>query len=34
VVFAAAMLGERVEPTALLGGVAVVGGVLLTRRRR
>jgi drug/metabolite transporter (DMT)-like permease len=34
VVFAALMLGERVEPTALAGGAAVVTGVLLTRRPR
>jgi drug/metabolite transporter (DMT)-like permease len=32
VIFAAILLSERVEWTALLGGVAVVGGVLLTRR--
>lgn len=33
VLAAALMLGERVEPTAVMGGVAVVAGVLLTRRR-
>jgi drug/metabolite transporter (DMT)-like permease len=32
VVSAAVFLGERVEWTAILGGVCVVGGVLLTRR--
>jgi drug/metabolite transporter (DMT)-like permease len=34
VVFAALILGERVESTSLAGGAAVVAGVLLTRRRR
>jgi drug/metabolite transporter (DMT)-like permease len=34
VLFAALLLGERVEPTALAGGLAVIGGVLLTRRRK
>jgi drug/metabolite transporter (DMT)-like permease len=32
VLAAAILLGERVEGTALLGGIAVVAGVLLTRR--
>ncbi len=32
VLFAALLLGERVEGTALVGGVAVVAAVLLTRR--
>ncbi len=32
VIFAALLLSERVEWTAILGGVAVVAGVLLTRR--
>jgi drug/metabolite transporter (DMT)-like permease len=32
VVSAAVFLGERVEWTAIAGGVAVVAGVLLTRR--
>jgi len=30
---AALLLGERVAVTSLVGGVAVVAGVLLTRRR-
>ena len=34
VLFAALLLAERVEWTALVGGVAVVAGVLLTRRAR
>jgi drug/metabolite transporter (DMT)-like permease len=34
VMFAALILGERVEVTALLGGVAVIAGVVLTRRRQ
>lgn len=34
VLAAAVMLGEHVEWTSLVGGVAVAGGVLLTRRHR
>jgi drug/metabolite transporter (DMT)-like permease len=32
VVAAAVLLAERIEPTAVLGGLAVIGGVVLTRR--
>jgi drug/metabolite transporter (DMT)-like permease len=34
VLFAALLLGERVEVTALVGGIAVIAGVVLTRRRQ
>jgi drug/metabolite transporter (DMT)-like permease len=34
VLAATLLLGERVALTSVVGGVAVVAGVLLTRRRR
>lgn len=34
VLLSALILGERIVPTSLLGGIIIVGGVLLTNRRR